>query len=106
MTLKSIWSKNDRPAWSVSYPSPFSSFSLYGIFRRLLILPRQAWWVELALVEYLELVLFRENARSLIWWPKVSLSSCSIQFLIKMPFIDLCIDQSSLVFRFVLYGRH
>jgi hypothetical protein len=33
---------------------------------------RQAWWVELVIVEYLELLLFRGTARSLVWWPKVS----------------------------------
>lgn len=32
---------------------------------------RQAWWVELALIEYLEILFFRDNARSLVWWPKV-----------------------------------
>ena len=32
----------------------------------------QAWWVELALAEFAELLLFKEHARSMLWWPKVS----------------------------------
>jgi len=40
---------------------------------------RQAYWVEVAVMDYIELVIFRENARSLVWWPKVRTASTLIE---------------------------
>ena len=36
---------------------------------------RMSYWVELATLEYVELVVFGDTARSLVWWPKVSPAS-------------------------------
>ncbi|WVF65811.1 hypothetical protein IAT40_000548 [Kwoniella sp. CBS 6097] len=42
----------------------------------------QSYWCIIGVVEYLEILLFRDQARSLIWWPKIKAISCIVLYCV------------------------
>ncbi|WVQ93450.1 hypothetical protein IAU59_000524 [Kwoniella sp. CBS 9459] len=41
-----------------------------------------SYWCIIGVIEYLEILLFRDQARSLIWWPKIKAISCIVLYSI------------------------
>ncbi|WWC68595.1 uncharacterized protein I206_102525 [Kwoniella pini CBS 10737] len=66
-------------SWPTTYFIPLycSWKSIYSSKDRILWL---SYWVILCVLEYFEILLFRDQARSMVWWPKLKTIFCIIMY--------------------------
>ncbi|WWC96915.1 hypothetical protein V866_003790 [Kwoniella sp. B9012] len=67
--------------WPIIYFIPLycTSKSIYKTKDRMLWL---SYWMILSVLEYFEILLFRDQARSLVWWPKLKAIFCLVMYSI------------------------
>ncbi|WVW80184.1 hypothetical protein I302_102161 [Kwoniella bestiolae CBS 10118] len=67
--------------WPVTYFIPLYCTwkSIYKSRDRVLWL---SYWIILSVLEYFEILLFRDQARSLVWWPKLKAIFCLVMYSI------------------------
>ncbi|OCF31672.1 hypothetical protein I317_02788 [Kwoniella heveanensis CBS 569] len=61
-----------------------------GLFALLHFVFWQSYWCIVGVIEYLEILLFRDQARALIWWPKIKAISCIVLYSVieNEPILD------------------